>query len=159
MKKVILINDCKFQSIIMKDMLNDLGYEVNLTNEYGALAKIKKINPDIVICNLIMKNITGEKLIKNIKDINKNVICILSSANKIKLEDYSKEYVNEVIHVPIEKEKLEIILEKFSNKPDDCNSLQVSNNVGFSFCPYCGQNLEGSKKDFSFCPFCGQKLK
>ncbi len=159
MKKVILINDCKFQSIIMKDMLNDLGYEVNLTNEYGALAKIKKFNPDIVICNLIMKNITGEKLIKSIKDINKNIICILSSANEIRLEDYSKDYINEVIHVPVEKEKLESILEKILNKPDDSNNLQNSTDVGFSFCPYCGQNLEESKKDFLFCPFCGQKLK
>ncbi|AKA71704.1 response regulator [Clostridium scatologenes] len=159
MKKVILINDCKFQSIIMKDMLNDLGYEVNLTNEYGALAKIKKFNPDIVICNLIMKNITGEKLIKSIKDINKNIICILSSANEIRLEDYSKDYINEVIHVPVEKEKLETILEEILNKLDSPNNLQNSNDVGFSFCPYCGQGLEGSKKDFSFCPFCGQKLK
>lgn len=158
MVKVILINDCKFQSFIMKDMLISLGYEVNITNEYGALVKIRDFNPDIIICNLIMKNITGDKLIKDIKDKNPKIICLLSSANSIKIEDYSKKYIDEVVHIPIEREELEIILSKFVNKTKKLQKLDNDKNK-FWFCPACGKKLENIKENFLFCNFCGQKIK
>ncbi|NMM65437.1 response regulator [Clostridium sp. P21] len=160
MEKIILINDSKFESIIMKDMLSNLKYEVIITNEYGALAKIKNVNPDIVICNLIMKDITGDKLIKNIKAINKNIICILSSSNEIKLEDYPKKYIDEIIHIPVKKEELVAILNKFLHGNDNENSENPDNSSdGFAFCPYCGQKLDRINNNFLFCPFCGKKIK
>jgi DNA-binding NtrC family response regulator len=158
MKKIILINDCKFQSLIMKDMLIKLEYEVNITNEYGALVKIENFNPDIIICNLIMKDTTGDKLIKDIKNKNPKIICLLSSANSIRLEDYSKKYIDEVIHIPIEMEELENILSEFTNKPKKVQNLDNDKNK-FSFCPFCGEKLKSAKENFSFCPFCGQKIK
>ncbi len=162
MKKVILINDCKFQSLIMKDMLISLGYEVNITNEYGAFVKIESFNPDIIICNLIMKDITGDKLVKDIKNKNPKIICLLSSANSIKLEEFSKKYVDEIIHIPIERQELENILSKFINEPkNESKKIQKldDDKNKFSFCPYCGEKLKSAKENFSFCPFCGQKIK
>lgn len=160
MNKVILINDCKFESFIMEDMLSDLGYSVVSTNEGEALSKIKKINPDIVICNLIMKNITGDKLIKSIKDKNQHIICMLSSSNLIRIEDYDKNYIYDIIHTPIDKDELGTILNKVAQKDkivqkdnEEINLDKIKDE--FSFCPYCGEKL---KEGFLFCPSCGHKI-
>lgn len=147
MEKVLLINDCKFEKIIIKDLLVRLGYDVQLGDEYEALNKIKDFSPDIVIVNLIMKEITGDRLIKKIKDINSRSICILSSSNSLSIDDYKENGVDRVIQTPINEEKLEIILENKGNH--ECK---------LRFCPYCGNKLDGIFKKIIFCPFCGQHL-
>lgn len=144
MDKVLLINDCKFESIIMKDILCNFGYDIKITNEYEAYDMIKRFIPDIVIANLIMKTISGDELINNIKRRNPEIRCILSSCNPIKLDDYKDKKVDDIIHTPIDKEKLKKVLVKEEN--------------AFVFCPYCGKKLEGTK-GFTFCYHCGNKLK
>ncbi len=156
MEKVLLVNDCKFESFIMKDMLDNLGYEVNTTNEYGVFIKIERFKPDIIICNLIMKNINGDNLIKNIKIKNSKMICVLSSSNLIQLKDYKKNNVDEIIHTPIEKEDLETILKKITYKFNKTEKSDMHSQK-FSFCPYCAGKLDNSK-NFLFCPYCGKKL-
>lgn len=141
MKKILLINDCRFESLVMKDILNDLGYEVSISNEYEAMGEIRDFIPDIIICNLIMKETKGNLLINRIKTMNPEIKCYLSSSNDIKLEDYRRDKVDEVIHTPATREKFQILLQRKS-----------------SFCPYCGEKLDKFTKAVLFCPFCGEKL-
>lgn len=157
MKRVLLVNDCKFENFIMEDVLNNLGYTVAVTNEYEVFIKIKKFKPDIVICNLIMKNVTGDKIIKSIKEKNSKIMCLLSSSNVMKLEDYDENYIDEIIHTPTEEKDLETILDKIVCKNKKVEKTDSSENK-FSFCPYCGEKLEAYKDNFLFCPLCGHKL-
>lgn len=147
MEKVLLINDCKFEKIIIKDLLIGLGYSVQLGDEYEALSKTKEFSPDIIIVNLIMKETTGDRLINKIKDITSRSICILSSSNFLNIDDYKEFGVDRVIQTPINKEKLEMAL---GNKHNHQHKLR--------FCPYCGNKLDGVFKKIIFCPFCGQRL-
>jgi two-component system, chemotaxis family, chemotaxis protein CheY len=141
MSKILLINDCKFESFIMKDILDNIGHEVEISNEFEAIEKVKFYYPDIVIVNLIMKSIQGDELIKKIKSSNKDIKCILSSSNQIKLESYKNKKVDAVIHTPINNSEL-------------INALECNTNNKFIFCPYCGEKLNNG---FNFCPKCGQK--
>ncbi|MCY6957249.1 response regulator [Clostridium brassicae] len=147
MKRVLLINDCKFEKIVIKDLLIKLGYGVELGDEYEALKMSEELDPDIVIVNLIMKETTGDKLIKKIKSINKDIVCILSSSNKLNIDEYKKKGVDGVIQTPINPDKLVEILQC---KQTDDKKLR--------FCPYCGNKLEGLSGKIIFCPFCGQHL-
>lgn len=129
----------------------ELGYNAKETSEFLIFNDIKKYLPDLIICNLFMKKINGDELIKQIKDIDKNVFCVLSSSNKLKLEDYENCGVNEVIRTPINIEDLREILNKLEEKENR------SSHPMFSFCPYCGEKLKNSS--FLFCPYCGNKMK
>jgi NADH pyrophosphatase NudC (nudix superfamily) len=132
-----------------------------------------------------MRGTTGDKLIKYIKNTNPEIICLLSSCDLIKLEDFIENKVDGVIHTPINELKLSQILnkvllkcgkgetktnthevKKVLNDKNNCDdSIEIlsttsinNKSVSFSFCPYCGQKLDVSYKEFLFCPYCGQKV-
>lgn len=43
-KRVLVVNDSRFERKIMRDMLINLGYEVKTTNEYEALILLDSYN-------------------------------------------------------------------------------------------------------------------
>lgn len=112
MKKILVVNDCKFESIVMQDCLSDIGYSVRVASEYTAVIESKNFHPDILIANLIMKSTTGDKLISKIKSESPEIICLLSSCDPIKLEDFEGNKVDGVINTPINKDRLSEILDK-----------------------------------------------
>ena len=144
MDKILVINDCKLEEIIMKDILINEGYEVKIDNEYGAISSVKDFLPNTVIVNLIMRETTGDKLISKIKEVNNNIKCILSSSNLLKLEDFSEKKVDEVIKTPIDRESL-IRAVKRNRKAKFCINcgLKIEKDIGFKakFCPNCGEKL------------------
>lgn len=166
MERVLLINDCKFESIIMKDMLEDLGYDVEISDEASVMTNVKDFLPDIVIVNLILKQTTGDEIIKRIKVFKPEIVCLLSTSNNVKLNDFKGVIIDNIIHTPISKEKLKdtINLSEYANK-----DLTKSNNryktlehkeenrIKLLFCPYCGNKI--GDKQFKFCPYCGQSME
>jgi two-component system, chemotaxis family, chemotaxis protein CheY len=155
MQKVLLINDCRFESLIMKDMLKNIGYEVSITDEYEAMSEVREFAPDIIICNLIMKEIKGNLLIRRINAMHPEIKCYLSSSNELKLEDYKNDRVNEIIHTPVKPESLEKILK---GKEKEYKGNTSESQRKFSFCSYCGGKLENLNINAAFCPYCGSKL-
>jgi len=49
MKKVLLVNDSKFESMILKDMLVSIGYIAGIADEYDAIEKVQDMRPDYII--------------------------------------------------------------------------------------------------------------
>lgn len=186
MERVLLINDCKFESMIMKDMLESFQYEVKITTEYYALLQVRDYDPDIVIANMIMKEILGYELISKIKKQKPEVICLLSSSNDIALEKFKAFNVDAVIHTPVKKDTLydilnnitkkeackskdennakdaEMIIRRLVNKTANSEKTLETTNIKetkVTFCPYCGQKFNESMSNIKFCPYCGEKIK
>jgi len=153
MYKVLLVNDCKLENFIMRDMLISLGYEVILSDEFNAACDARELNCNVIIANFIMKEKTGDKILQQIKHMYPQTKCILSSSNDIKLEDLNKEAIDAFIRTPVTREKLEeVIKEKRKDMPEYRMHLKAS------FCKYCGQKLDDSDGQARFCKHCGEKI-
>ena len=55
MFRILLVNDCKFENLIMRDMLTNLGHEVIISNEFNVFSDVRELNCNVVISNFIMK--------------------------------------------------------------------------------------------------------
>ncbi len=153
MYRVLLVNDCKFENFIMRDMLINLGHEVIISDEFNAISDARELNCNVVIANFIMKEKTGDKILQQIKDMNPQTKCILSSSNDIKLEDFNKQTIEAFIRTPITKEKLEKVFEKNGKLLNEYKKRERP-----SFCRYCGEKLDDSEGQAKFCKYCGEKI-
>lgn len=154
MYKVLLVNDCKFENLIMRDMLINLGYEVIISNEFNAVRDARELNCNLIIANFIMKEKTGDKILKQIKEMYPETKCVLSSSNDIKLEDFNNSAIDGFIHTPITKEKLEKVM--VENQP---LLNKYSKHMKPLFCTYCGVKMDDDEKLAKFCKYCGRKYK
>jgi len=172
-KRVLVVNDSRFERKIMGDMLTNLGYEVKTTNEYEVLILLDGYYPDIVIANMNMTNITGDVLIRNIKERRPTTKCYLSSCSEISPEYSQSQWIDGIFATPINPGSLVTILQKEDiEEPKPLHEVKeleaycgLSENLHdkhdvprFAFCPYCGNTLSASSGKFVFCPFCGTKI-
>jgi response regulator RpfG family c-di-GMP phosphodiesterase len=152
MYRVLLVNDCKLENFIMRDMLISLGYEVIISNESNALSDAAKLNCNMIIANFIMKEQTGDMILQQVKDRYPETRCILSSNNDLKSENFKKESIDAFIRTPVTKENLEKAINgngKALNKHKD--------QMKPSFCTYCGEKSDDSEQNAKFCKYCGGK--
>lgn len=154
MYRVLLVNDCKLENFIMRDMLLNLGYEVIISNELDAVRDAHELNCNAVIANFIMKEKTGDKILELIKNRYPKTKCILSSSNDIKLNRFNNEIIDAFIRTPVNKEKLQEVLNK-SEKIINNHIKQLKP----SFCKFCGEKLDDSDVEVKFCKYCGKKYK
>lgn len=156
MKKIIIINDCKFESVILKDILDKLNYEVKIAGETVSMETIEKFSPDILIVNYIMKEFTGDYVIQKIKEIYPYVKGILCSNNIIFLKDFKDKGVDAVLHTPIDINRLKIVLKLIDDYSIEGKNEQKPT---YAFCPFCGKPLENVKDGKIICSNCGKELK
>jgi response regulator RpfG family c-di-GMP phosphodiesterase len=154
MYRVLLVNDCKFENFIMRDMLISLGYEVIISNEFDAVSDARELNCNVIIANFIMKGQTGDKILQKVKDMQPDIRCILSSNNDLKLEDFNKKTIYAFIHTPVTKEKLKEVIEENKQLVG-----KQKNQMKPKFCSYCGEKSDDSEQKAKFCKYCGKKYK
>ncbi len=145
--RAIIVNDCKLEGLIMKDILNGLGIEGHIVDEMEVFDEVKDLKPDIVFVNLVMKYFAGNIITKNIKKLSKDIICVLCSSSEEKLDMY-KNQVEYVLVTPIDKEKVKNIIR--NNNGTKGQKIDI--------CESCGEKLSGELSGAKFCPFCGGKL-
>jgi two-component system chemotaxis response regulator CheY len=178
MNKILLVNDCRFESMIMKDMLNNLGYDVYTSDEYNVLPKIKELSPNILICNLVMKDIKGDELIRKVKRIFLDIRCYISSSNDIKFEDY-KNWVEGVIKTPTNTDQLIKILGNIKIEKADRSDYLLNNtrkDAGEELFKRLKEKegtagskevkgepkielASGNYKVLKYCPYCGDNIE
>lgn len=156
LKKILIVNDSKFESIIMKDILAKLNYEIKVFGERISMDSIEKFAPDIMIVNYIMKEITGDYVIQKIKEIHPNIKCILCSNNIIFLKDFKNKGVDAVLHTPIDINRLNIVLKQID---DFVVNDKKEQRTDYSFCPFCGKPIVNNKTNKIICKNCGKELK
>jgi DNA-binding response OmpR family regulator len=79
--KVLLVEDERKLSSLLKNAIGDSFYSFSVANNGAEGLKIfEKISPDIVITDIMMPNMTGLEMAKEIKNIDKSVPIIILSA-------------------------------------------------------------------------------
>ncbi|MFA5166526.1 MAG: response regulator [Candidatus Paceibacterota bacterium] len=94
-KKVLIIEDEEILSKLLKNKLQDEGYEaeVALDGQEG-LAKAKSFKPDLILLDIIMPKVNGFEVLEKIKvdsELNKIPIIIVSNSGQpVELERAQK---------------------------------------------------------------------
>jgi len=144
--KALIINDSRFESLILKDMLQKIGYTIEIADEFEALYTIEKFEPELVIVNYIMQQTRGDKLIQLMKAGMPELKYVLSSSNDVKLSDFPEGYIDGLLHTPISQFLLENVIKNIGQKNIE---VEVS-----TLCPECKKDLVAFD-GIAFCPFCG----
>lgn len=118
MKKVLLINDSKFESMVMADMFQGLGYETSISDEFNALVDIERIQPHLIVVEYMMEEIRGDMLIQIIRTSQPQVICILSHSNEVAIESIRTNGIDGIIKKPVSMSTLTDLLKKVIEPAD-----------------------------------------
>lgn len=81
-KGILIVDDAAFIRTMLKDILTENGFNVADRAENGAEAieKYKKLQPELVIMDIIMPEIDGIQAVKEIKKMDPNAKIIMCSA-------------------------------------------------------------------------------
>ena len=152
MKKVLIINDSRFESMILSELLGNLSYETVISDEFNALVDVESFNPDMVIVNYIMEEVRGDQLIQLIKAGRPEIICLISSSNQLKMEDFRSCGVDGLIRTPVSMFTLKDSLNRVMVK-------QVKEEVEeLRRCDHCNADMSNFSEHILFCPFCGEEM-
>ena len=117
--KVLLIDDNDSIRETMQVFLDDLGFSVIETNNGTlALPMIRQHRPDLVICDLVMPQLSGLIVLKQIKleYPNQTVIMMSGLQEGAPSEEAKRLGAAEYITKPVSLDQLELILLKFFPK-------------------------------------------
>ncbi len=162
-KKALLVNDSKFESLILRDMLSKLDYEVEVADEFDAVYEVEQFRPDVVIVNYIMQETTGDKLIQHIKSGQPNAKCVLSSSSVIRMGDFKGHKIDGFLHTPISMFTLKDALHRIGEVSQNdlfLEGLDQGKKLDSTkrFCDSCSQDISTFGEHIVFCPFCGDEL-
>lgn len=162
-KKALLVNDSKFESLVLRDMLNKLDYEVEVADEFDAVYEVEQFRPDIVIVNYIMQETTGDELIQHIKLGQPTAKCVLSSSSVVKMVDFQDKKIDGILHTPISMFTLRDTLHRIGEVSQedlfiDGFGQEKKVNQSKRFCDSCNQDISTFGEHIVFCPFCGDEL-
>lgn len=177
MHRVLIVNDSKFEAIVMKDILSKLGCNVKIASELDVVKEVKLFLPKFIFVNYIMERTRGDLLIYNIKTQYPDIICILTSSNILELKNFKGKNVDEIINTPKDLQQLDKILKDLNDKSEEVEAHKSEDDIisdairkrniehiqkeepAKEFCPFCGQKLEKIlDKKCLFCPYCGSRL-
>lgn len=157
MNRVLIINDSRFERLFLKDVVATLGFEAYATDEFGSLRQVDNLQPEMVIVNYTMSGMTGDKLVKSIKEKYPQVKCLLSSCSELDPRKFPR--VDGIVHTPVERDHLQDLLQRLLVTQESRSSVEAAEEIHYQYCPYCGQELPGTGNKMAFCPFCGHKIE
>lgn len=162
-KKALLVNDSKFESLILRDMLSKLDFDVEVADEFDAVYEVEQFRPDVVFVNYIMQETTGDELIQHIKLGQPSAKCVLSSNSVVNLNDFKNKEIDGILHTPIsmftlkdtlhrigEVNQEDIFIEGFTGDKKTESSRR--------YCDSCNQDITEFGEHIVFCPYCGDEL-
>lgn len=108
--KVVIVDDSDFYRSVLREMLKVDGIQIvgEANNAESALMIIKEKNPDIVITDIVMPDISGLELTEKInsKFSNTSVIVISSLSQEHVILDAISSGASDFIAKPVQKEQL-----------------------------------------------------
>ncbi len=114
MAKFLIVDDSSLDRLTLKKCINSLGHDVIAETEKGleALDMYKNFMPDIVILDIIMPDLNGIEVLKQIIDHDKNSIIIMctSATTTISIMDAAKIGAKSFISKPINFQSVSKVL-------------------------------------------------
>ena len=153
MKKVLLINDSRFESMILADMFRQLDFEPVISDEFNALVELESFEPDLVVVNYIMEEIRGDKLIQIIKAGRPGVTCIMSSSNQLNKENFKARGCDARLRTPVSRFTWKDVLKRVDIGGSDSGAEEEGR-----FCIHCGSDISAFSEHILYCPFCGEEV-
>lgn len=171
--RILVVNDSRFEALILKDTLTTMDYDVKTTDDRNAITVIDSFQPDIIIANRTMGSIRGEELILQIKRKSPAITCLISSCSVIPEEDTTMIHIDGFFQTPIPREALAEVLSKAVNRrmthenpaakistllsPVTPTAAELSATPPIEpEKPAVAPAAEGHH--YAFCPFCGKAL-
>jgi len=80
--KILIVDDARFMRMLLKDILVKAGYDVigEAANGKEAIELYKKLKPDLVTMDIIMPDMSGVDVVRELKKIDPNVKVIMVTA-------------------------------------------------------------------------------
>lgn len=154
MKKALVINDSKFENLILHDMLTKLEYDVEIATEFDAFYEVEQFHPHLVIVNYVMEETTGDIVIAEIKDKHPEAVCLLSSSSSIHKDEFPD--VDGILRTPVTMFTLRDLLNRVGEIKFE--EAKTNEDLGTHFCPHCDKDISAFASVIVFCPFCGDSL-
>ncbi|HJV65815.1 MAG TPA: response regulator [Geomonas sp.] len=84
MKKVLLIDDCKFITEVYSDFLSSRGYRVESVNSpFGVTTNITKNKPDVVLLDLNLPGLSGRGVLELLNGQRTSRIIVISADSRV----------------------------------------------------------------------------
>ncbi len=112
--KILIVDDSRFTQLttakLLKNQIGDVEIFFANDGEEG-FKKYKEFNPDYVFVDLLMPNVSGQQLIKLIKeyDKNSNIFVISADVQKNVREEIESYGVIQFINKPFTDEKVKLV--------------------------------------------------
>ncbi len=112
--KILIVDDSRFTQLttakLLKDQIGDVEIFFANNGEEG-FKKYKEFNPDYVFVDLLMPNVSGQQLIKLIKEYDKdsNIFVISADVQKNVREEIESYGVIQFINKPFTDEKVKSV--------------------------------------------------
>ena len=118
-KKVLIVDDCEIVRMLYSRILTNIGLDITLaSNGLEALEKVKLCHPDLVILDIIMPEMNGYQVCRQIKSQPQtmNIPVVFCSNKSAEVDVYwaMKQDADGYISKPVEKSELMTLMARFN---------------------------------------------
>lgn len=129
-KKIMVVDDSPFQISMLRDLLEDSGYDVvaEASNLQEVVENTKKFKPDLVTMDMTMPGTDGFQCTQAIKDIDQSIkVIIVSSMMDDELIKKAKNLkISGYIQKPVDEDELNLLLERIFADENLYDELKLS---------------------------------
>ena len=107
MKRIFIVDDSNTNLLLIEDILQEEGYEVEIDDKpTRALKKIKENPPDLILLDLLMPVMDGFQFYEQLKPLAIPVIIVSADASKVKIKKAKEIGIDEYIVKPIKVKEI-----------------------------------------------------
>ena len=116
-KTILIVEDFKDTRVMMKFLLENLGYEViEAEDGWKAVESVKRQVPDLILMDMAMPStdgLTATRIIRQFKETSKTPIIAFTASGQFIYEQAIEAGCNDLIMKPLDINKLQAILDQY----------------------------------------------
>ena len=116
-KTILIVEDFKDTRILMKFLLEQLGYEVfEAEDGFKAVEMVKRLIPDLILMDMALPLINGlsaTKIIRQFKETSEIPIIAFTASGQYLYQQAIEAGCNELISKPLDVDKLQPVLDQY----------------------------------------------